>query len=229
MGGVVEDLISRATDLITEYGPWAGPLVGLLAFGESLAVIGILIPATAVLFAVGGLMGADIVEPLPILAWAIGGAILGDWVSYEIGRRIGPRAYRSWPLNRNRPAVARARLFFRKYGFAAVFVGRFLGPLRATVPVVAGVMEMGRRRFQGANILSAALWVPAILAPGYFAAESLGPDPVLDEIHLLTFGSGVLFLTAAAAWLGAKVLMGDPRARAQRRKLRRSSAAASSL
>jgi membrane protein DedA with SNARE-associated domain len=76
--------------------------VGLLTFGESLAVIGVLIPATAVLLAVGGFMGANIVEPLPILFWAIGGAFLGDWASYAFGRRIGPGDYRAWPLNRNR-------------------------------------------------------------------------------------------------------------------------------
>lgn len=216
----MEELISRTTGLIAQYGFWAGPIVGLLAFGESLAVVGVLIPATAILFAVGGFMGAGIVEPLPVLLWAIGGAFLGDWVSYAIGRRIGPRAYRSWPLNRNRPAVARARLFFRRYGFAAVFVGRFLGPLRATVPLVAGVMEMGRRRFQIANILSATIWVPAIFAPGYFAAESLGPNPVIGGGHLLTFVIGIILLTATAAWAGSRLLLGDSGARARRRRRR---------
>jgi membrane protein DedA with SNARE-associated domain len=221
----VEELIPKITTLITQYGPWAGPIVGFLAFGESLAVIGVLIPATAVLFAVGGLMGAGVLEPLPMLFWAIGGAILGDWLSYAVGRKIGPRAYRSWPLNRHRPGVARARVFFRKYGFSTVFLGRFLGPLRATVPVVAGVMEMNRRRFQVANILSAAIWVPAIFAPGFFAAESLGPNPAINEIHILVFAGAIVLFTSCAAWIGSRVLLGDRQQREKSRRTRQTAAA----
>jgi membrane protein DedA with SNARE-associated domain len=63
--------------------------------------------------------------------------------------------------------VARARLFFRRYGFAAVLLSRFLGPMRAVVPLVAGVMEMNSQRFQAANVIAAVIWVPAISAPGY--------------------------------------------------------------
>lgn len=153
----MEELITHASGLITAYAAWAGPIVGVLAFGESLAIVGLCIPATAVLFAVGGLLGAGTVEPWPVLVCAAIGGILGDWISYRIGRRIGPPVYRRWPLNRHRSTVARARLFFRRYGFASIFIGRFLGPVRATVPLIAGVMEMNQRRFQLANICSALL------------------------------------------------------------------------
>jgi membrane protein DedA with SNARE-associated domain len=77
-----------------------------------------------------------------------------------------------------------------------VFVGRFLGTLRATVPVVAGVIEMGNRRLELANLLSAMIWVPIICAPGYFAAESLGPNLLIDEVHLMSFALGIVLLTA---------------------------------
>jgi membrane protein DedA with SNARE-associated domain len=202
----MDDLISRTTDLIVAYGFWAGPLVGLLAFGESLAIIGVLIPGTAVLLSVGGLMGAGLVDPVTVVVWAFLGALAGNWASYAIGRKIGPRAYRAWPLNRDRRVVARARLFFRRYGFAAVFLSRFLGPMRAVVPLVAGVMEMNGRRFQAANLLSAAIWVPAIFAPGYFAAARLGADAQVGELDLLAFAAGITAITLGGAWLGAKVL-----------------------
>jgi membrane protein DedA with SNARE-associated domain len=202
----MDDLISRTTDLIVAYGFWAGPLVGLLAFGESLAIIGVLIPGTAILLSVGGLMGAGLVDPVTVVLWAFLGALAGNWASYVIGRKIGPRAYRAWPLNRDRRSVARARLFFRRYGFAAVFLSRFLGPMRAVVPLVAGVMEMNGRRFQAANLLSAAIWVPAIFAPGYFAAARLGADAQVGELDLLAFAAGITAITLGGAWLGAKVL-----------------------
>jgi membrane protein DedA with SNARE-associated domain len=170
----MEELITRATEIITEHRAWAGPILGILAFGESLALIGLFIPATALMIAVGGLLGAGTVDPLPVVACAAVGATLGDWISYSTGRRIGPSVYRRWPLNRHRSTAARARLFFRRYGFVSIFLGRFLGPVRANIPLVAGVMEMDRRRFQLANASSALLWVPVMFAPGYFAVKSMG-------------------------------------------------------
>lgn len=202
----MEELIARATEIISEHGAWAGPIVGILAFGESLAVIGLFIPATALMIAVGGLLGAGSIDPVPVLACAALGAILGDWVSYRIGRRIGPSIYRRWPLNRHRSMVARARLFFRRYGFVSIFLGRFLGPIRATIPLVAGVMEMDQRRFQLANVTSALLWVPVIFAPGYFAVKSMGSVEHITEAHLLGIGAIVAVLTIAATAIAARLL-----------------------
>ena len=202
----MEELIADITAFIAEHGVWAGPIIGLLAFGESLAVIGLFMPATALMIAIGGLIGAGTVDPFAVVAWAAGGAILGDWLSYSIGRRIGPSVYRRWPLNRHRPGVARARLFFRRYGFAAIFLGRFLGPIRATIPLVAGVMEMGRRRFQLANVTSAILWVPVMFAPGYVAVKVLGSVEQITEAHLLGVGLFVALLTVGATMLGLRLL-----------------------
>lgn len=205
-GDLVEELIARATALITEHGMWAAPIVGLLAFGESLAIVGLLIPATALMIATGGLLGTGVISPIPVLSCAIIGAILGDWISYSIGRRIGPSVYRRWPLNRHRSTVARARLFFRRYGFVAIFVGRFLGPIRSTIPLVAGVMEMDRRKFQLANITSAILWVPVMFAPGYLAARSLGSIDKITEVHIIGIGLVVAALTLGATAIGARLL-----------------------
>lgn len=202
----MEELIADITAFITEHGAWAGPIIGVLTFGESLAVVGLVMPATALMIAIGGLIGAGTVDPLSVVAWAAGGAIVGDWLSYGIGRRIGPSVYRRWPLKRHRSSVARARLFFRRYGFAAIFLGRFLGPIRATVPLVAGVMEMGHRRFQLANVTSAILWVPVMFAPGYVAVKVLGSVEQITEAHLLGVGLFVALLTVGATMLGIRLL-----------------------
>lgn len=212
----MEDLIAHITAFMIAHAAWTGPIIGVLAFGESLAIIGLFMPATALMIAVGGLLGAGTLEPLPIIAWAIVGATLGDWVSYSVGRRIGPSAYRRWPLNRHRAMVARARLFFRRYGFVSIFLGRFLGPIRATVPLVAGVMEMAPRRFQLANVTSAILWVPVMFAPGYLAVRSLGSVESITEGHLLGMGIVIAFLTVGAMVLSAKVLGRADRKRGRR-------------
>jgi membrane protein DedA with SNARE-associated domain len=86
--------------------------------------------------------------------------------------------------------VARARLFFYRYGFFAVLLGRFLGPMRSTVPTVAGVMGMPELRFQAANVLSAIVWVPGLLAPGFLAARSI--DAALQSPQVMVYGIAVL-------------------------------------
>ncbi|MFN3727732.1 MAG: DedA family protein [Allosphingosinicella sp.] len=213
----MNDIVADTAAFISEHRGWAGPLIGLLAFGESLAVVGLLIPATAMMIAFGGLIGTGVIDPLPVYAGAVGGAILGDWVSYAVGRRVGPAVYRRRPLNRHRGVVARARMFFRRHGFLAVFLGRFLGPIRATVPLVAGVMQMDKGAFQAANILSAMLWVPAILAPGYLATRNAGSIEELGGVHLIGFGTAIVLLTFAAGIAGVRLLGGSPKQRQLRR------------
>jgi membrane protein DedA with SNARE-associated domain len=152
---------------------WAGLVVFFLTMGESMLVIGILIPATALLLFTGGLVGSDTLPVGPILLWGILGAAVGDAISFWLGRWIGPKILRWRILKRHRSTVARARLFFYRYGFLSIFFGRFLGPIRSTIPTVAGVMGMSQWRFQLANILSAAVWVPLMLLPGFLAAKSV--------------------------------------------------------
>ncbi|PNU02254.1 DedA family protein [Novosphingobium guangzhouense] len=220
----MEEFISRVTQFVAVHGVWAGPIVGLLSFGESLAVVGLFIPATAVMLAIGGLVGSDVLAPLPIVLWAIGGAVLGDWISFGLGRWIGPSVYHRWPLRAYRPMVARTRLFFRKYGFMAVFLGRFLGPIRATVPLVAGVLDMPRRPFQIANIASAALWVPAMFLPGILATRLAQAGIMvigtgITELHLFAFGAGIVLITIAAMAIASRLLGGSRRR--QRNRSRR--------
>jgi len=152
---------------------YAGPVLALLTFGESLLVIGIIIPASVVMIVMGGLIGSGMVDPVPVLLWGMGGAVVGDSVSYLIGRWLGPALLSSWPLNRQRRAVATARLLFRRHGPMAVFVGRFMGPLRAVAPTVAGMLKMHQGRFQAANIASAVAWLPVMLLPGYLTGRGM--------------------------------------------------------
>ncbi|MCM8730078.1 DedA family protein [Hephaestia sp. GCM10023244] len=172
---------------------WAGPVLGLIAFGESLAIVGLFVPATALMLMIGGLIGSGLIDPLPVLLWSVAGSVLGDAMSYALGRWSGRRLYYRSPLRKHRAMVARARLFFRKYGFWSVLVGRFLGPIRSTIPLVAGVMRMPQRPFQLANVVSALVWVPVMLAPGYFTARKIDG---LDQLSgwQWTLAAGVIVL-----------------------------------
>lgn len=205
------DLSSWLLDVIARHADWSGPIIGLLAFLESLLIVGLFVPAIALMVAVGGLMGAGILDPAPIIVFTVVGAILGDWVSYAVGRRMGPAIYCQRWLRNHRIAFARARLFFRRYGFASVLLGRFLGPVRSTVPVVAGVLLMPHSRFQAANILSALLWVPALMAPGYFAGSRVATWGASIET-IVPLAMALLLLPVAAGAVAIK-LFSRPRHR----------------
>jgi len=183
-------------------------IVGVIAFGESLVLLGLLLPATALMLAIGGLIGSGMVEPIPVVGGAIAGAVAGDVVSYWLGRWVGPRVVHRWPLQGYRLQVAQARLFFRRFGFASVFFGRFLGPVRSTIPLVAGMMRMDQRRFQFANVASAIVWAPVMLAPGWVAAEGAGLIGVETGSNWLFWMAGLMVAILVGTGLILKFING---------------------
>jgi membrane protein DedA with SNARE-associated domain len=165
-----EDLTVSASNAILaaiqERAVWAAPVTFLLAFGESLALLSLVLPATAMLLVIGGLVGAAELPFWPILVAAVLGAVLGDWVSYALGYYFKDSIANYWPLSRRPTLLPRARALFRRWGVLGVFLGRFFGPLRSVVPLAAGIAAMPMLPFQIANIASALVWAVGLLAPG---------------------------------------------------------------
>jgi membrane protein DedA with SNARE-associated domain len=169
----IVDLHDAVLTFVRGHEAWAAPIVFTLAFGESLAFISLLLPATAVLLGVGGLIGDARIGIWPIWLAAALGAALGDIVSYWLGHRYNYAIARLWPLSRHPELLTRGEVFFRKWGIVGIFLGRFFGPLRSIVPLIAGICAMPWLPFQIANITSALLWAAGILAPGVVAARWL--------------------------------------------------------
>lgn len=168
------DEITQATiAFIRAHEAWGAPIVLALAFGESLAFISLLLPATVILFGVGWLIGGSGIAFWPLWCAAVVGAVLGDWFSYWIGGRLKGNVGNYWPLSRHPDLIPRGHRLFERWGVVGVFFGRFLGPLRASVPLVAGICEMPASTFQIANIASAIVWATGILAPGAFGLKWL--------------------------------------------------------
>lgn len=196
----MEEITAAVADFMQANHGLVPYIVGLIAFGESLVLVGLAIPATALMLAIGGLIGAGLADPIPVIVGAIIGAALGDLVSYWLGRWVGPRVVHRWPLQSYRHQIAQARLFFRRFGFASIFVGRFFGPVRATIPLVAGMMRMNQRSFQLANVSSAMVWAPVMLAPGWLAAESASLIGATDHLDwLMVMGVITLVMLVATA------------------------------
>ena len=169
---------------------WAPVAVFVITFLESMPGLSLLVPATALLVATGALLGTGTLEPAPIVGAAILGAIVGDAVGFWLSRAYGPALVRRWLPRSQRRGYARALLLFRRFGWATIFFGRFLGPVRAVAPLIAGIARMGERKFQSANILSAIVWAPLLLLPGYATARGLEEAGV--ENHHILGGLAVL-------------------------------------
>lgn len=158
------ELARTVAEFVRTQQAWGAPIVALLAFGESLAVISLVVPATVILLAIGALVGAADVPVVPLVIGATIGAGLGDWVSYWFGARYGWAVRGMWPFASRPGLLDTGERFFQRFGLASVFVGRFSGPARAVVPLIAGIVRMPFWPFQIANWTSAALWAIALLA-----------------------------------------------------------------
>jgi membrane protein DedA with SNARE-associated domain len=162
----LESSVKLLVDFVATHEIWAGPIIAVLAFAESLAFISLIAPALTAIVAIGALIGPSGINFWPIWIAASVGAALGDWLSYWIGLKIGPGVAHVWPLSRNPDLIPRGERFMKNWGITSIFIGRFFGPLRASVPLVAGIFEMPYWQFQIANIVSAFVWSAVLLTIG---------------------------------------------------------------
>jgi membrane protein DedA with SNARE-associated domain len=167
----MEEYTRALADFVRDHQAWAPPIVLLLAFGESLAFISLLIPAWGALVAIGALIGVSGISFWPLCIAGGIGAALGDWVSYWFGYKYKEHVAQMWPLSRYPEILPRGEAFVKSWGVPSIFIGRFFGPLRASVPLAAGIFEMPYWQFQAANFVSAFVWSGALLLFGDVIAE----------------------------------------------------------
>ena len=177
-------LIDQILAFIGAHPAWAALIIGVTAFGESFVFLSLLFPGTAILVAAGALAAAGTIDATSAILAGIVGAVLGDGVSFWLGQKFGhliPKL--SW--FKSRPEMlARGTNFFARYGGMSVFVGRFFGPVRAVIPLVAGMMAMPTARFYVANILSAAIWAPALVFSGMLLHRSLASGDIETKLFV---------------------------------------------
>jgi len=168
---------------------------------EAVAVIGTVIPGSSVVIAAGVLIGLQVLDPWWTAGVAVIGATLGDGFSYWLGHRYHERLGGWWPLRTHPTLFARGQAYFAKYGGKSVFLGRFLGPVRAIVPVVAGMSDMPVLRFAVVNVLSAIAWSAVHLLPGALFGASLQlAGAVSSRLFILLAG------VVAVVWLSMVLL-----------------------
>lgn len=137
---------------------WAPVIVFVIAFCECVALLSFLVPATAFFTVFATAAGASGLAPLPLALAATAGAGLGFWISYWIGLKIGPSAGNYWPLKKNPEMLQKGHDFFEKWGAPGVFAGHFIGPVRAVIALVAGIVKMPPLQFHIANWSASFVW-----------------------------------------------------------------------
>jgi len=195
----MDSLSRQIVTYITAHPHLAVFVIGGTAFGESFAFLSLLFPGTTILIAAGTLVKVHAIDPVSAALAGCIGAILGDAISFWIGRRFSTLIPKMWPFRKHPQALAQGIEFFQRYGRASVFIGRFFGPLRAIVPLTAGMMEMPTIPFYVANCLSAVVWAPALLFSGYLLSSTVSSDwNIEDKVFVLLLA--VMAIMAVVYW-----------------------------
>jgi membrane protein DedA with SNARE-associated domain/membrane-associated phospholipid phosphatase len=169
----VEHLIE---DLGQALGPWTYLLVGVMAFLETGAFVGLIAPGETTILVGGVVAGQGQINIFALIALVWACAVAGDVTSFMLGRKLG-RGF----LERHGPKVkitherlAQVERFFDRHGGKAVLIGRFVGLIRAVAPFIAGSSRMPLRRFLPYDIIGAGLWGTTFCVLGYVFWQSFG-------------------------------------------------------
>ena len=197
----MEALFHGLLDWIGANPGWAYLVVGLVALAESLAIVGMVVPGVVVMIGAGALIATGTLGFWPTTLSAVAGAIAGDGLSYWLGHHYRGRILGWWPFNRYPHQLERGIEFFQRHGAKSIAFGRFFGPGRAVIPLVAGMMQMPPGRFVVANVSSAVAWGPAYLAPGivFGASLKLAAEAAARLVLLLVLLAVLLWLTVWTA------------------------------
>lgn len=162
-------------------GVW---IILLIVFAETGLFMGFFLPGDSLLF-VAGIMWRDLEQGffnLPfvfIMTLIAVFAILGNQVGYWFGRKIGPAMY-SWKDRWyfKQKYLQQARIFYEDHGSMAIFLARFLPFVRTFAPIVAGIVQMDKKKFSAISIISAFVWVFSMMLAGRYLHQFL-----LNQYH----------------------------------------------
>jgi membrane-associated protein len=170
-------------EFVENYGAWVYALLFLIIFTETGVVVMPFLPGDSLLFVVGALAGAGLMNLPLVMVLLITAAILGDQVNYSVGRYFGPRVWQ-WEQSRffNKAAFEQAHAFYEKYGGVTIILARFMPFIRTFAPFVAGVSAMSRGKFTLYNVVGALIWVISLTLAGYLFGNLPWVQQHLDKI-----------------------------------------------
>ncbi|PLP95818.1 phosphoesterase [Pseudomonas sp. FFUP_PS_473] len=187
--------LDSLTGWLTTHPQWLGLAIFVVACIECLAIAGIIVPGTVLLFAIAVLAGSGALSLGETLLLGYLGGLLGDAISYTLGRHFHQNI-RRLPLLRTHPQwIGSAETYFQRYGIASLLVGRFIGPLRPMLPMVAGMFDMPIPRFIMVSLVAGAGWAIAYLLPGWATGAAMRlplPDGFWPQAGIVAGSMAVL-------------------------------------
>jgi membrane protein DedA with SNARE-associated domain len=169
----VHSFIDQLIAFLSSHAGLAYLTLFLAALLEAVPIVGSVIPGSTIIFALSALVPGGELRLEWVLAAAIAGALIGDGSAFWVGHRSQSEILSSWPLSTYPRVIAKSEAFFRRWGTLAVFLARFVPPVRAFVPVTAGALGMRPPLFYAINIPAILLWAPAHVLPGVLAVSAL--------------------------------------------------------
>ncbi len=155
--------------LIRQYGFWIYLIVFIIIFCETGLVVTPFLPGDSLLFALGAVTAAGLLDFGVTYAVISVAAILGNIVNYQIGYAVGPKIFFKDNVRFfNKKHLIRTRLFYERHGGKTVVFARFLPIFRTFAPFVAGIGRMNYKRFTFFNLAGCIAWVTTFLAGGYY-------------------------------------------------------------
>ncbi|MCU7939927.1 MAG: DedA family protein [gamma proteobacterium symbiont of Bathyaustriella thionipta] len=159
------------TELIKQSN-YTGLIIFLIAFLETLLLVGFFFPGSMALVAIGSLISTGYLELWSTLFWAFSGAVVGDNISFWIGVYFQEPLRKSRIYTKYHQEFIKGENFFHQYGIYSVAIGRFIGPIRAVIPTIAGSLGMSGKLFFITNVVSALFWAPAYILSGVIIGEA---------------------------------------------------------
>ena len=171
---------------------WITISVFCIAFLESFAGIGLLIPGVILLAMIAGIANMVNVSSLEIIIWCYLGACMADILSFLIGRYFRSKVTNIWPFSKYPESLFKAKSLVKTYGIYGIVIGRFIGPIRPVLPIITGTLGMPKNKFIAIDLLSGIPWSCFYILPPYYLVQSITND-LLGWPYLL----GVIFLILA--------------------------------
>lgn len=199
----LQELLDRFANFL---GSWTYLVVGLLAFLETGAFVGLVVPGETAMLVGGAVAGLGQINLFLLIAIAWVMAFLGDTTSFWLGRKLG----RGFILKRgNRLGITRERYeqvedYFEKHGGKTVLIGRFIGLVRALAPFIAGSSGMRYTAFAPYSVLGSGLQITLHVLAGYFFARSI--DAAAEVVGIAALVVGTLIVVSVGSYLAWKYL-----------------------
>ncbi|MFP9230970.1 DedA family protein [Pectobacterium cacticida] len=188
--------------LVTQSLAYSLIAVMLVAFLESLALVGLLLPGTVMMATLGALIGSGQMGLYP--AWAAGiiGCLLGDWISYFIGVYFKVPLHRWSFLKKHQTLLKKTEYALHRHPMPTILIGRFIGPTRPLIPMAAGMLGLSPYKFAVPATIGCVVWPLAYFFPGILAGVAIDIPSGTNSAQF----KWLLLATAVTVWVAGWLL-----------------------